>query len=44
MSMPGGRGGSIKSARLSSSFQYEEKNSMVAGKMDEYALASAEVA
>ena len=35
---------SIKTSGLSSSFQYEMNNSMVAETMEEYALASAEVA
>ena len=35
---------SIKKANLSSSFKYEENNSMVAEKMEDYALASAEAA
>ena len=39
MSMPGVRP-SIKTSDLSSRFQYEINNSMVAGKMEEYALSS----
>ena len=42
MSIPGGSP-SIKTADLSSSFQSEDNNSMVAETMEEYALASAEV-
>ena len=41
--MPGGSS-SIKTAGLSSSFQSEENNSMVAEKTEEYPLASAEAA
>ena len=43
MSMPWGSL-SIKTAGLSSSFQYEENKSMVAEKMEEYALDSSGVA
>ena len=43
MSIPRGRP-STKTSGLSSSFQSEEKNSMVAEKMEEYALDSAEAA